>query len=205
MNIAIEQDKEINNVVKQAGFRDKTSFLKFTIELGLNYVNRGMKLQDDPKKAQEFLNEQLPKICHLNETEAFTTWYRHSPKEMRDAIFLKIDEERKKILRSEKKEKERGERNRICGFELEPKIGYWKGPNDRYVAYAPILPSDDEWEFLTEEQKNDLFKDQQQKLEENISRGIPEERLYPLKDNYREIAEALEKTVKKNDSFFKSS
>ena len=179
---------KMDEVIKKFGFIDKSSFIRESIHVGIQFLEKKENYLKDPEKAKEFLESIEPRFNALKTKDAVLTIYKGLSENEQESIFYHIDQERKKKVLTKREEEKRKLHALRWGYELEPKVGFKQVNSNGHDLFAPILPDDPQWDDLTKNQKIVLLE----KFSKNISNGKSK---YP-KNNFSYQERQIEEIVK---------
>lgn len=167
---SIPMQEEMEECVKKYDFDSETSFIHFAITSGKKFLEKADFFKNNPDEATKFLEEMKPQIGKLKEQSAVLTYIQNLPEDMQKGIFHSLDEARIQKAGDERITQRWKRYARPRGFELEKKIGYKElkvelGNNTR-TLFRPILPLDEEWETMTQTQRDALYLELKKKSEE---------------------------------------
>jgi len=155
---------KLEECVKKFDFKDNSSFIRESIQVGMDFLEGKENHMSSAEDAKKFLEKIEPRFNSLKRNEAILTIYKDLSKDEQEAIFYQMDLDRKNKIISERDLVEKKLHAFRCGYELEPKVGYRLTRSGNHEFYRPILPRDSEWDLMTQEQKISLLEEQRKKL-----------------------------------------
>ena len=197
LKIPVSLISKVEKCVKKYNFKDNSSFIRESIQVGLDFLEGKENYMKTPEDAKQFLENIEPQFNALKRDKAILTIYNNLTKEEQEAIFYQLDQERRKNIVNESELKKRKEIASDMGYEIEPKIGYVGNAsiNNDDGFFRPVRPDDKAWMMLTHDQKIVLLEEQRKKLAENQLKN--KERNYrKLEYNIAEISQGIEKESK---------
>ena len=188
---------KVEECVEKFNFKGNSSFIRESIQVGIDFLNGKETFMKTPEDARKFLEKIEPQFNALKRNDAILTIYKDLTKEEQEAIYYQLDQQRRKTIVNELELKKRKEAAFRIGYEIEPKVGYIgkSGYNGFDDFFRPVRPSDNDWGLLTQDQKKTLLEELENKLYE-IQLKHKDSEHQSLKQCIEEISQEIEKETK---------
>jgi hypothetical protein len=158
----------IEEYVERFNFKDNSSFIRGAVSVLFDFLDLKENYLKTPENAYAFLKEIEPQLIEHKIQDAFSLIYQNLSKEEQEAIFYRLDQNRRESVIDRRESLKMKQTAIRRGYEMEPKIGYVGESSIGYLKkflYRPVIPEETkEWELMTTNQKITLLEDQRNKL-----------------------------------------
>ncbi len=159
---------DIEEHVKRFDFKDTSSFVRGAVSVLIDFLDLKENYLKTPENAFAFLKEIEPQLSDQKIQDAFSLIYPNLSKEQQEAIFYKLDQNRRESIMDKSEHVKMKQTAIHFGHEMDLKVGY---VGKSYVGhykkpfFRAVTPNDTkEWELMTLNQKITLLEDQRNKL-----------------------------------------
>ena len=194
---------KMEEYVKFFDFKDNSSFVRGSLTVFFDFLDLKENFLKTPESAQKFLEEIEPRLIAQKIQDAFLLIYQNLSKEEQEAIFYKIDQNRKESITDKREFIKMKQTAILHGYEIVSKVGYM---GECYIGkfkkpfLRPVTPeATNEWNLMTLDQKITLLEDQHNKLIECNTIDHMPHHIQNIERNIAEITKGI-----KDDSKFEN-
>lgn len=164
IKFSISQSKQIDEAVKQYGFKNTSEFIRSCVFYFFDFIKLKEKLKD-PEINRKFIEEHDPLIQNEKDMIILDQIVGHMTEDELNRIQFALAKESSKRISFINKSIKMDKEIRRSGGEIKPKVGYTETYNgDRSIFYVPIQPTYKEWKELSFLQKEILRNELEIKL-----------------------------------------